>query len=139
MSWANNNFMGGYESMNIRRTPSYIPGKMVNSHDEIVPQDVPLNGQPAVFPTADWSCIYAKTWSQGGSTIETRKYVLEENAQNKPNLEQTIANALAIISDQMDGFQKELETIKEQQKKSNYYRKHNNRQKSQNEKKGDKE
>lgn len=51
-------------------------GHVVGSHEEIKPQDVPMNGNAAYFPAQDGSVIYAKAWNQNGS-ISTVRYVPE--------------------------------------------------------------
>ncbi len=47
-----------------------IFGKVVQSQDMIVANDVPMNGSVAFFPKSDLSEIYAKQWSADG-TIST--------------------------------------------------------------------
>lgn len=47
-----------------------IFGKVVQSQDSIVANDVPMNGSVAFFPKSDLSEIYAKQWSADG-TIST--------------------------------------------------------------------
>lgn len=54
-----------------------IPGRTVNNLDEITPQEVPMDGSVSLFPQADYSAIYAKTWTKDG-TIATVKYVPEQ-------------------------------------------------------------
>lgn len=56
----------------------FIPGRLVNSVDEITPQEVPMDGSVSLFPQNDYSAIYAKTWTKDG-TIATVKYVPEPN------------------------------------------------------------
>lgn len=51
-----------------------ITGHLVGSHEEIQPNDVPMNGSPAYFPAQDGSVIYAKQWNPNGS-ITTVRYV----------------------------------------------------------------
>ena len=51
-----------------------IAGHMVGSHEEIKPNDVPMNGSPAYFPAQDGSVIYAKAWNPDGS-ITTIRYL----------------------------------------------------------------
>lgn len=115
MSWQNGmgGYGGGYDQYSYtRRSPSYIPGKMINVEKDITPQDVPSNGYPAVFPTSDWNCIIAKAWSESGDRIETRRYVLEQVQDSQQNTDQTILNALALISGQMEELKKEMDDMK---------------------------
>ena len=82
-----NNYMPQYQSyqpaynpmQNIQRfqqqqQPEQIQqgifGKVVQSQDMIVANDVPMNGSVAFFPKSDLSEIYAKQWSADG-TIST--------------------------------------------------------------------
>ena len=55
---------------------SYLYGRMVMSPMEITPQEVPMDGSIAMFPTSDMSCVYIKTWGSDG-TIKTFRYVPE--------------------------------------------------------------
>lgn len=54
-----------------------IPGRLVNNLDEITPQEVPMDGSVSLFPQADYSAIYAKTWTKDG-TIATVKFIPEQ-------------------------------------------------------------
>ena len=54
-----------------------IPGRTVNNLDEITPQEVPMDGSVSLFPQADYSAIYAKTWTKDG-TIATMKFIPEK-------------------------------------------------------------
>lgn len=60
---------------------AHIGGRVVNSHDEIVPNEVPMNGAVSYFPLSDYSCIYAKKWDSNGN-IQTAKYVLDMPAMS---------------------------------------------------------
>lgn len=88
---------GGYMAGNGNQTPnSYqnqqlnrfqsIPGRLVNNLDEITPQEVPMDGSVSLFPTNDFSAIYAKTWTKDG-TIATMKFIPEkQETAPTPNL-----------------------------------------------------
>lgn len=95
-------------------TPTGLSGKTVNSPQEILPQDVPMNGFTSYFPKADGSEIYAKCWNSNG-TIDTRVYIL------KP-LEETQSNSQDIMSQILS----RLENI---EKKVSYRPKYNNQRK----------
>lgn len=56
------------------RAPTGLAGRMVNSSEEITPNEVPMDGSVSLFPKSDFSCIYAKAWNQDG-TIKTVCYV----------------------------------------------------------------
>lgn len=53
---------------------SAISGRIVNSDNEIMPQEIPMDGSVSLFPTADYSCVYAKCWTTNGN-IQTVKFV----------------------------------------------------------------
>lgn len=91
-----------------------IPGKVVNSHEEIGPQDVPMNGQVSFFPKADYSEIYAKCWTNDGR-IDTRVYIMKP--VDEPAQVSTIATD-EVLSEILS----RLQTI---EKKLNYKPHHN--------------
>lgn len=60
--------------------PRGIAGRMVGAPSEIVPNEVPMDGSVAFFPTSDGSAIFAKAWNPNG-TISTVQYVPTGNDQ----------------------------------------------------------
>lgn len=76
-----------------------LTGHLVASPDEIKPNDIPMNGQAAYFPSSDGKVIYAKAWNTDGS-IATVRYVAEsaEETPAQPTLFD-IANQLSNIED----------------------------------------
>lgn len=64
----------------MQRYPSMatLPGRQISSIDEIMPNDVPMDGSVSFFPVRDGSCVYAKFWNRHG-TIDTIKFVPEMN------------------------------------------------------------
>lgn len=84
-----------------------IMGHMVGSHEEIKPQDVPMNGAAAYFPTQDGSVIFAKAWNPDGS-ITTVRYTPE--IENKPDDVQT--PTLFDIVDQLNDIEDLLKADK---------------------------
>ena len=79
--------------------PSTLPGRQISSIDEIMPNDVPMDGSVSFFPVRDGSCVYAKFWNRQG-TIDTIKFVpavatsVEETANNQPDFAQEIIRRL---------------------------------------------
>lgn len=75
--------------------PQGLIGKMVNDVSMVSPNDVPMDGNVAVFPKNDMSEIYCKQWKQDG-TIQTVVYrpIQTENAQEGTNIPQMDFNAL---------------------------------------------
>ena len=79
--------------------PAALSGKTVNSPQEILPQDIPMNGFTSYFPKADGSEIYAKCWNSNG-TIDTRTYILkpiEEPKSEEPDIMSQILSRLESI------------------------------------------
>ena len=78
-------------------TQPALTGHLVASPDEIKPNDIPMNGQAAYFPSNDGKVIYAKAWNTDGS-IATVRYVAEsaEETPAQPTLFD-IANQLSNI------------------------------------------
>lgn len=70
-------------------------GKMVNDVSMVSPNDVPMDGNIAIFPKNDMSEIYCKQWKQDG-TIQTVVYkpVLDQNHSEATNIPQMDFNAL---------------------------------------------
>ena len=101
-----NQFQNTYQPY-VPQVPSVIPtatqstltGHLVASPDEIKPNDIPMNGQAAYFPSQDGKVIYAKAWNTDGS-IATVRYVAEsaEETPAQPTLFD-IANQLQNIED----------------------------------------
>ena len=56
--------------------PSALPGRIIQSPGDVMPDEVPMDGSLSVFPLADLSCIYAKGWTDNG--ITTVRYVPEQ-------------------------------------------------------------
>lgn len=63
--------------------PQYQPkpimnGRIVQNINEVVPDDVKMDGSCSFFPVQDGSAIFAMRWSQDGSRIEQVRYVPEQ-------------------------------------------------------------
>lgn len=52
-----------------------ISGRVVSSPNEITPNEIPMDGSVSLFPTSDYSTIYAKAWNTNGQ-IETVKFIV---------------------------------------------------------------
>lgn len=62
---------------------SSLPGRVVFSPDQISPQEIPMNGSPALFPLSDGKTIIVKALLPSGMFDEQR-FVLEmEPVQNE--------------------------------------------------------
>lgn len=80
-------------------TQPTLTGHLVASPEDIKPNDVPMTGQAAYFPSQDGKVIYAKAWNPDGS-ITTVRYIPEtaEETPAQPTLFD-IANQLQNIED----------------------------------------
>lgn len=69
--------------------------KPVVDASNVSPNDVPMDGNPAVFPKNDFSEIYVKSWTPNG-TIQTIVYkpIQPENQSEDTNIPQMDFNAL---------------------------------------------
>lgn len=69
--------------------------KPVVDASNVSPNDVPMDGNAAVFPKNDFSEIYVKSWTPNG-TIQTVVYkpVLDQNQSEATNIPQMDFNAL---------------------------------------------
>lgn len=84
-----------------------IAGRIVKSIEEIVPNEVPMNGSVGIFPLADMSSIFVKGWNQDGtiSTI-TYKAVVEPEKPEEPTV------SLVDIMDSLNDIQSLLKADK---------------------------
>ena len=72
-------YMAGNQTSNLYQNQlnrfQSIPGRLVNNLDEITPQEVPMDGSVSLFPTNDFSAIYAKTWTKDDTIADLRTQV----------------------------------------------------------------
>lgn len=65
----------GYSMPSSQFVPTPIHGHTIRDDSvEIPPNDVPMDGTVSLFPTEDYSCIFAKHWNKDGK-ITTTKFV----------------------------------------------------------------
>lgn len=90
---------------NQQSQPQGLIGKIVNDVSIVSPNDVPMDGNVAVFPKNDMSEIYCKQWQQDG-TIQTVVYrpVQAENPQSGTNMPQI----------DFDGFINDMRSFREE-------------------------
>lgn len=60
-----------------------ILGKIIQSPNDIMPGDIPMNGMPCFFPMSDRSAIFMKAWNADG-TISTMRFLPEQAASKEP-------------------------------------------------------
>lgn len=116
----------GYAGFNnFQRPPmaSMMPGRIVANADEIMPQEVPMDGSVSLFLQNDGSCIYAKTWTKDG-TIQTIRFVPElpqtgDNQQKSP------------LEMRLDSIDQKLDSMTRQMfnRPRNYQKRNNNQSK----------
>ena len=109
-----------------------IFGKVVQSQDSIVANDVPMNGSVAFFPKSDLSEIYAKQWSADG-TISTMVFKPIQNdnpnklSQDTEKLKiEDFNTILDCISGKVDNVLIEIRKIIEQPKQNSRTKKETN-------------
>lgn len=85
--------------------PKYIPGHIVNTIAEVVPNDVPMNGSISVFPTSDGQNIFTKAWNADG-TISTVRY--ERISEEDTPLQSPQEDSLKLIMDKLEAIESKL-------------------------------
>lgn len=87
-----------------------INGRVIDSIDTVMANEVPMTGETALFPTRDMQTIYTKQWQSDG-TIKTFKYVLSNDTQN---VIPTDTKQASRLSDELtEGIMKRLDTIEQ--------------------------
>lgn len=91
-----------------------IEGRVVSNLNEITAADVRNDGTICLFPTTDYSCIFAKQWGSNG-LISTVKYV---PATDDQSAEQVAVPAY--VEDLMDQISDIKNTLNEMKHKQTY-------------------
>ena len=87
-----------------------IFGKVVQSQDSIVANDVPMNGSVAFFPKSDLSEIYAKQWSADG-TISTMVFKPIQNDNTNKLSTETEKLKIGLSDEATEVFEKHFDTL----------------------------
>ena len=87
-----------------------IFGKVVQSQDSIVANDVPMNGSVAFFPKSDLSEIYAKQWSADG-TISTMVFKPVQNDNTNKLSQDTEKLKIGLSDEATEVFEKHFDTL----------------------------
>lgn len=87
-----------------------IFGKVVQSQDSIVANDVPMNGSVAFFPKSDLSEIYAKQWSADG-TISTMVFKPIQNDNPSKLSQDTEKFKIGLSDEATEIFNKHFDTL----------------------------
>lgn len=84
-----------------------LNGKIVDSEDVVKATEVPIGGY-GIFPKADLSEIYIKSWNNNGTTsVITFKPVIPENKPEPadikiPNLSEEILTQIQVLGEKLD-------------------------------------
>lgn len=104
--------------------PVQIHGHTIEDENtEIAPNDVPMDGTVSLFPTENYSCIFAKHWNKDGK-ITTTKFVpvpMDEDYTPTPGFE-----------DEMRSRMDELKQLLQQNNRSYHKKPNYNRNNKQN-------
>lgn len=96
-----------------------IEGRVVSNPNEITAADVRNDGTICLFPTNDYSCIFAKQWGNNG-LISTVKYVPATDDHGDET-----AEVPSYISDMMQQISDIQDTLKKMQGNKQHYQKRN--------------
>lgn len=99
-----------------------IEGRLVNSLDEITAADVRNDGTICLFPTFDYSCIYAKQWGNNG-LISTVRYVPATEVSDEDSDVAAVSIDPTVLTNIMDSVNEVKDMLKKQQRP--YQKKHN--------------
>lgn len=110
----------GFNNFQRPAMPTAIPGRLVANADEIMPQEVPMDGSVSLFPQNDYSCIYAKTWTKEG-TIATVKFIPEQPQNGEPQ-KSPLEMRLESIEQKLDAMTRQMfNRPRNYQKRNNPY------------------
>lgn len=86
-----------------------LRGRIVNSVEEITPNEVSMDGSVTLFPTRDFEKIYAKAWNADG-TISTIEYTPKSRISSSTNnhAEQNTSLDLSSIEERLDRIEEFL-------------------------------
>lgn len=71
---------------------TYLMGKYIQDESDILPAEIPMDGNRSYFPSADENYILVKYWDSNGK-IQTRKYTADTVPQEiKPDIYETLGS-----------------------------------------------
>lgn len=82
-------------------------GRMVNSVEEVTANDVPMNEPFAIFPKADGSEVYIKSWSANG-LIQTVTYKPQLDGKQNELPKEDTATLFAPIMERLDQIEAKI-------------------------------
>lgn len=93
-----------------------LQGKIVDGEDVVKATDVPVGGY-GVFPKADLSEVYIKTWNPNGTTsVTTFKPVIPQEKVKQEDINNLLLNKMQQLEDKLDAILKPVQAaVTEQQ------------------------
>lgn len=82
-------------------------GRMVNSVEEVTANDVPMNAPFAIFPKADGSEVYIKSWGANG-LIQTVTYKPQIDGKQNELPKEDTATLIAPIMERLDQIEAKI-------------------------------
>lgn len=74
-----------------------IPGRVIQNINEVMPNEIPMDGRVSLFLCSDNSAVYGKYWDKNGQ-LQTIKFVVEpQEVVEKPNELAPLVERLAKI------------------------------------------
>lgn len=99
------------------QAPPVLPvrGRLVESSDEISPQEIPMDLAPSFFPQKDYKVIHVKYWTRDG-VLKNMRFVPEEQPQQgQTDYTQDVLNGFGAIasniSNRLDAMENRIENI----------------------------
>lgn len=90
--------------MSFPQPQQILNGKIVDSEDVVKATEVPIGGY-GIFPKADLSEIYIKSWNNNGTTsVITFKPTVVENQKEKEELNNLLLQKMDILENKLDVF-----------------------------------
>lgn len=94
------NYYGMYPQQYQTPMPSapQLRGRVVNSANDILPNEIPMDGSISYFPLQDGSGVIGKQWNSDG-TIKTYTYTaVVDISSQEPSFEDTVLSKLDILN-----------------------------------------
>lgn len=107
----------GQNASNQKTFPT-LPGMLVNTPDDILAKDVPMDGTVSLFLMSDLSSILAKQWNANG-TIDTVQFVRVQNNETPSG------DALSQIMERLDRIETALKKPRYSGTKKSYHKPNN--------------
>lgn len=99
------------QQQSLYQQPQSLRGRIVNSVEEITPNEVSMDGSVTLFPTKDFEKIYAKAWNADG-TISTVEYIpksrISSSTSTNNHAEKNASLDLSSIEERLDRIEEFL-------------------------------